>query len=98
MTTEQKDELLDAAWHYVNGHISCEDYLSTVEVYSSASNNGKPIVSGYLPGWAAELFTEVRFRLLVDIDEDGEPRSSMAELLEMWDNVNKALDIKTIGQ
>jgi hypothetical protein len=62
------------------------------------TNGAKPFVSGSLPGWAVELFTEVRFRLLVDIDQDGEPRSSMAELLEMWDKVNKALDIKTIGQ
>jgi len=64
----------------------------------SQPNGSKPLVSGSLPGWAAELLTEVRFRLLVDIDQDGEPRSSMAELLEMWDKVNKALNIKTIGQ
>ena len=52
-------------------------------------------VGSELPVWA-ELLTEVRFRLLVDIDQDGEPRSSMAEIIEVWDKVNKAL--KTIGK
>jgi hypothetical protein len=51
-----------------------------------------------LPGWAVELLTEVRQRLLVDLGEDGEPRSSMAELMAMWDKVNEALNLKTIGQ
>lgn len=54
-------------------------------------------VSGSFPGWVAELLTEIRLRLLINIDTDGNPRSSMTELLEMWDKVNKALDIKTIG-
>ena len=63
-----------------------------------SQNNGKPIVSGALPVWAAELLTEVRFRLLFDMDNEGELRSSMAELLGMWDKVNKALNIKTVGQ
>lgn len=50
-----------------------------------------------LPGWLVELLTELRFRLLVDIDEDGEPRSSMVELLEMWDKVNKVLHINSLA-
>ena len=71
--------------------------MKTEKTKTSSHNDEKPNVSGSLPGWAAELLTEVRFRLLLDIDTDGEPRSSMAELLKMWDKVNKALDIKTTG-
>ena len=70
---------------------------TAVEAYSSASNDGKPLVSGSLPVSAVELLTEVRHRLLVDIDQDGEPRSSMAELLAMWDKVNNALNLNVIG-
>ena len=69
-----------------------------VQPTSKSGNDAKPFVSGALPVWAVELLTEVRFRLLFDMDNEGEPRSSMAELLGMWDKVNKALNIKTIGQ
>jgi hypothetical protein len=40
---------------------------------------------------AVELLTEVRQRLLIDLDDNGEPRSSMADLMQMWDKVNKVL-------
>lgn len=38
-----------------------------------------------------ELLTEIRQRLLIDINENGEPNSSMNELFQMWDRVNTAL-------
>ena len=93
-----KDELFKLIDLKVDGLRNRAIIKDAVEDYSSASNNGKPIVSGSLPVWAAELLTEVRFRLLFDMDNEGELRSSMAELLGMWDKVNKALNIKTVGQ
>ena len=71
--------------------------LEWQEVLSPAPPANDGWVSGSFPGWVAELLTEIRLRLLINIDTDGNPRSSMTELLEMWDKVNKALDIKTIG-
>lgn len=38
-----------------------------------------------------EVLKEVRQRLLIDIDDKGEPKSSMSELIKMWDNVNNIL-------
>ena len=41
---------------------------------------------------AKKLLTEIRQRLLFDVDENGEPRSSMVELMEMWVKVNDFLN------
>ena len=38
------------------------------------------------------LISELRTRLLVDQNQDGEPNSSMTELLDMWDRVHAYMD------
>ena len=43
-----KDKLLDIIHGYKRNEISWDSVLTAVEAYSSASNNGKPIVSGSL--------------------------------------------------
>ncbi len=40
------------------------------------------------------LLKEIRLRLLYDIDEDGQPKSSMVDLLKMWEKVNLLIDKK----
>jgi len=44
-----KSELINDIQHFKAGNISLEDVITAVEAYSSASNNGKPVVSGSLP-------------------------------------------------
>ncbi len=44
-----KDKLLDIIHGYKRNEISWDSVLTAVEAYSSASNNGKPLVSGSLP-------------------------------------------------
>ena len=41
---------------------------------------------------AKQLLTEIRQRLLFDVDENGEPRSSISELMSMWFKVNDFLN------
>lgn len=54
---------------------------------NKAASTAKPNVSGD----AFELLKEIRQRLLLDINENGEPNSSMEELFGMWDKVNMIL-------
>ncbi len=51
-----KDGLLTWLRSYKNGEIGEKIILAAVDEYSSASNNGKPIVSGSLPT-SAEIAT-----------------------------------------
>jgi hypothetical protein len=88
-------QFLNAAFMYGQRNLDEERFMTAARKWAESLYGEKTIVSDSLPVWA-ELLTEIRFKLLVDIDQDGEPRSSMAELLEMWDKVNKAL--KTIGK
>lgn len=38
------------------------------------------------------LLKEVRKRLLFDVDDNGHPKSTMTDLMNMWDNVNAQLE------
>lgn len=40
------------------------------------------------------MLKEIRLRLLYDIDEDGQPKSSMVDLLKMWEKLNLLIDKK----
>lgn len=53
-----KIELLDAAEKYTYGKISQEDFLTAVDAYSSASNDGKPIVSGAFYCWHSDATSD----------------------------------------
>lgn len=44
-----KDSLIQIIKDCEEGKVSADAVLTAVETYSSASNNGKPIVSGSLP-------------------------------------------------
>ena len=44
-----QDELIKIIEMYRDGEIYMDSVLTAVEAYSSASNNGKPLVSGSLP-------------------------------------------------
>jgi len=44
-----REDLITALWAYKGGSKSITDMLTAVEAYSSASNDGKPFVSGSLP-------------------------------------------------
>jgi hypothetical protein len=37
------------------------------------------------------LLKEVRKRLLFDVDDNGHPKSTMTDLMNMWDNINAEL-------
>ena len=102
MTEDQKKDFLKS---WIDNMDECSMDSLIDEYHGSQSQDRaeslyceRTIDTDSLPVWAAELLTEVRFRLLVDIDHEGEPRSSMTELLDMWDKVNKALAIKAIGE
>ncbi len=41
------------------------------------------------------LLSELRQIYLVDIGDDGQPKASLGDILEMWDKVNKELRIDT---
>jgi len=43
-----RDELIKECVKYKHSNINIQQLLTAVEAYSSASNNGKPIVSGSL--------------------------------------------------
>lgn len=51
-----KPQLIEVLKKYHKGEIYIHAVLTAVEAYSSASNNGKPIVSGSLPT-SAEIAT-----------------------------------------
>ena len=39
------------------------------------------------------LLNKIRSRLLYSLDSDGEPKSSMSELMKMWENVNSSIGL-----
>lgn len=43
-----------------------------------------------------ELLKEIRTRLLFDLDSEGEPNSSIVDLMAMWDKVNKAIQLTEV--
>lgn len=42
------------------------------------------------------LLRELRKTYLVNLDNDGQPKASMAEIMDLWDRVNRELQIVTI--
>ena len=80
------------------------------ELYeNNAGNLTVDMVMGYLyeqgllasqlePQVGKLLLSEIRKHYLVEIDiETGEPKADMKTLMELWDKVNKYLEIKTVG-
>ena len=42
------------------------------------------------------LLRELRQTYLVNLDDDGQPKASMQEIMNLWDRVNRELQIVTI--
>lgn len=43
------------------------------------------------------LLRELRQIYLVNVDNDGHPKASMVEIMDLWERVNRELQIVTIG-
>lgn len=42
------------------------------------------------------LLRELRQMYLVNVDDDGQPKASIVEIMDLWDRVNRELQIVTI--
>ena len=44
------------------------------------------------------LLRELRQTYLVNVDNDGQPKASINEIMDLWGRVNRELQIVTIGE
>ena len=49
-----------------------------------------------IPDVSHRLLRELRQMYLVNVDDGGQPKASIAEIMDLWDRVNRELQIVTI--
>lgn len=94
ITTEITKIFIKDGWlrfDYTHNKIGEDGYGSfdgAYNLHKKASTPTQPIVEdNYI-----SILKELRQRLLYDIDENGQPRSTISSLLTMWDKVNDILN------
>lgn len=56
----------------------------------------KAVKNCSIPAVSHRLLRELRQTYLVNVDNDGHPKASITEIMDLWDRVNRELQIVTI--
>ena len=79
---------------YVHDENENYDYMirfrEIIETLRHDFNDEKPHKNYQNMNELINLLKEIKHRLLIDVDENGEPKSSMDDLLKMWEKVDEA--------